>query len=141
MYDTNCPFCNIDPKLLLKESLHSRVLINLNQMSRTEAILIVPKTHVRNILELSTEEYSDFSQTIKEVYSTLSKQEWTKFNILINEGLLADQNVPHLHAHIFTRTEKDGIKNMRRPNRKNIFTERKPEKTETFLKRITEYFQ
>jgi histidine triad (HIT) family protein len=140
MHDEKCPFCNIIPELLIRETKHSRVLINLMQVSRTNAILIVPKKHVKNILELSDEEYADFTTTIREVYVTLAEHDWKKFNILINEGLLADQNIPHLHAHIFTRTEKDGIRNMRRPNRRNILTEWKFEKTEKFLKTIKTYF-
>jgi histidine triad (HIT) family protein len=140
MHDEKCPFCNITPALFIKETKHSVVLINLMQVSRTDAILIVPKNHVKNILELSDEEYQDFTNTIKEVYATLTQHDWNKFNILINEGLLADQNIPHLHAHIFSRTEKDGIKNMRRPNRKNILTEWNPEKTEKFLQTLKGYF-
>jgi diadenosine tetraphosphate (Ap4A) HIT family hydrolase len=107
MKDPNCPFCNVDSKLYIKETPHSIVLVNLNQVPHTDAILVVTKAHVKNILELSPEEYMDFTMTIREVYKALTDAGRTKFNILINEGLLADQNIPHLHAHIFTRVEKD----------------------------------
>jgi len=140
MHDPKCPFCNVDPQLFIKETQHCTILINLMQVAKTDAILVVPKKHVKNILELSEPEYQDFCSTIREVYQTLSNQHRDKFNILINEGLLANQNVPHLHAHIFTRTEKDGIKNMARNNRKNILTEWKPERTQKFLETVKGYF-
>lgn len=111
------------------------------QVARADALLVIPKNHIKNILELSEEEYQDFFITIKYVYSILSKANRNKFNILINEWLLAGQTVPHLHAHIFSRTEKDGIKNMLRNNRKNIFTDWNPEKTEKFINKIKEYFK
>ena len=140
MHDPKCPFCNVAPQLFIKETQHSILLINLLQVAKTDALLVVPKKHVKNILDLSSEEYSDFCTLIRESYQTLANHQRDKFNILINEGLLANQNIPHLHAHIFTRTEKDGIKNMTRNNRKNILTQRKPEKTQKFLTTIKGYF-
>ncbi len=110
------------------------------QVARADALLVVPKKHAKNILELNDIEYQDFCTTIKYVYATLNKANWNKFNIVINEWLVAGQTVPHLHAHIFSRTEKDWIRNMLRNNRKNILTDWKEDKTVKYIGKIRNYF-
>lgn len=85
MKDIKCPFCFVDSKLLIDETPHCFIVINLMQVARTDALLVVPKRHVKNIIELSTIEYEDFFTTIRYVYSCLSEAGRNKFNILINE--------------------------------------------------------
>ena len=75
----------IDPKLFLEETQYSIVLVNLHQVARGDAILIVPKRHVKSISDLSEEEYQDFCACIKHVHGRLLQAGETKFNILINE--------------------------------------------------------
>lgn len=85
MKDSRCPFCTVDPKLLIEETQYSIVLLNLHQVARGDAVLIVPKTHVKSISDLSDLEYQDFCACIKRVHGRLLQAGETKFTILINE--------------------------------------------------------
>lgn len=75
----------VDSKLLIEETQYNIVLINLLQVARGDAVLIVPKTHVKSISDLSDLEYQDFCVCIKRVHGRLLQAGETKFNILINE--------------------------------------------------------
>ena len=140
MPQQTCPFCSIDKRLLIQETEHCFIIANLMQVATTDALLIISKRHIKNIIELNDEEYDDFCKTIRLVYQKLNNFWQNKFNILINEWLVANQTIPHLHCHVFSRKEKDGIKNMLRKNRKNIFSDRPETKTNKYLDKLKWYF-
>ena len=126
MNTTNCPFCNPLPELICREYSHCRLIINQQQTS-TPSFMVLPKRHVAALKDLTTEELEEFIT----VWHTSYVELMTKFNsntgnMLLNEGSVAGQTVPHLHAHIFIREgEHEGeIVNMARPQRTAISPER-----------------
>ena len=121
-----CPFCNPDKKLIVAENAYNLVLANPSQVEKLPfGIMIIPKKHLIRIDELGGK-YASFFELLQQAKTVLSnrlKNSTTGFNILINEGIYAGQNIEHLHAHIFPRIEGDSIVNMARPTRRNITDE------------------
>ena len=66
--------------------------------------LVVPKHEVALLEDLPTEEAICLMQTLQKVAKAISDAyEQTHYNILLNNGADAGQEVPHLHFHIIPR--------------------------------------
>ena len=71
--------------------------------------LVIPTTPVQRIAELTTLERSRLLTGVAEVQSLLSSHFQTMdFTVLVHDGPLAGQEVPHVHVHVLPRTPKDG---------------------------------
>ena len=71
--------------------------------------LVIPTTPVQRIAELTTLERSRLMTGVAEVQSLLSSHFQTMdFTVLVHDGPLAGQEVPHVHVHVLPRTPKDG---------------------------------
>ena len=70
--------------------------------------LVIPTTPVQRIAELTTLERSRLMTGVAEVQSLLSSHFQTMdFTVLVHDGPLAGQEVPHVHVHVLPRTPKD----------------------------------
>ena len=71
--------------------------------------LVIPTTPVQRIAELTTLGRSRLMTGVAEVQSLLSSHFQTMdFTVLVHDGPLAGQEVPHVHVHVLPRTPKDG---------------------------------
>ena len=71
--------------------------------------LVIPTTPVQRIAVLTTLERSRLMTGVAEVQSLLSSHFQTMdFTVLVHDGPLAGQEVPHVHVHVLPRTPKDG---------------------------------
>lgn len=71
--------------------------------------LVIPTTPVQRIAELTTVERSQLMTGVAEVQSLLSSHFQTNdFTVLVHDGPLAGQEVPHVHVHVLPRTPTDG---------------------------------
>ena len=71
--------------------------------------LVIPTTPVQRIAELTTLERSRLMTGVAEVQSLLSSHFQTMdLTVLVHDGPLAGQEVPHVHVHVLPRTPKDG---------------------------------
>lgn len=71
--------------------------------------LVIPTTPVQRIAELTDLERSRLMTGVAEVQSLLSSYFKTAdFTVLIHDGPLAGQEVPHVHVHVLPRTPGDG---------------------------------
>jgi len=70
-------------------------------------MLVVPKKHFRNFMDLPEGLYEKFLVATREV---LKKKGIKNFNLVINEGRVAGQIIEHLHLHILPRGKDDGFK-------------------------------
>ncbi len=71
--------------------------------------LVIPTTPVQRIAELTTLERSQLMAGVAEVQSLLSSHFQTSdFTVLVHDGPLAGQEVPHVHVHVLPRTPRDG---------------------------------
>ncbi len=65
-------------------------------------VLVIPKTHVKNILALDEESnkaFSDFFLVVKKIAEAEGLKE-SGFRLVVNTGEKAGQSVFHFHAHI-----------------------------------------
>ena len=81
--------------------------------------LVVPKRHVESIWKMTTEEYMDASNLVRQVKDILQKQfDPQGFNIGVNCGEAGGQTVFHAHIHVIPRYAGDvssprgGIRNI-----------------------------
>lgn len=117
-----CFFCDIqkqedDKKIIEKGDFFSR--FDDFPISKGHAV-IIPKSHVASIFELSSQQIQNLFFLIGETKKILKdKFSPNGFNIGINEGESAGQSIFHLHVHLIPRYIGD-VKNPRGGVR-NIF--------------------
>ena len=74
-------------------------------------ILVVPKKHVKNILDCDEETLSHVMASVKKISKHLVEScGFEGVNILSSNNECAEQEVPHLHIHIIPRKSNDGLK-------------------------------
>ena len=70
--------------------------------------LVIPTKPVQRIAELSDHERSCLFQGVVLVQNLLSRHyDTTDFTVVVHDGPLAGQEVPHVHVHILPRTPGD----------------------------------
>jgi len=70
--------------------------------------LVIPTTPVQRIADLTEEQRSMLMNGVVEVQKRLSTHfNTTDFTVVVHDGPLAGQEVPHVHFHILPRTEND----------------------------------
>jgi len=70
--------------------------------------LVVPTTPVQRIAELSEMERSNLMNGVVSVQALLSKHfDTTDFTVIVHDGPLAGQEIPHVHVHVLPRTDGD----------------------------------
>jgi histidine triad (HIT) family protein len=73
-------------------------------------ILVVPKKHVKNILDCDTNTLCKLMDSVKKVSNHLVNNcGYDGVNLLNASDESAGQSVPHFHIHIIPRKNKDGI--------------------------------
>jgi histidine triad (HIT) family protein len=73
-------------------------------------VLVVPKKHVKNILDCDEELLSRVMSTVKRVSNHLVDNcGYNGVNLLNASDESAGQSVPHFHIHIIPRKKDDGI--------------------------------
>ena len=70
--------------------------------------LVIPTTPVQRIADLTEEQRSMLMNGVVEVQKRLSNHfNTTDFTVVVHDGPLAGQEVPHVHFHILPRTKND----------------------------------
>lgn len=73
-------------------------------------ILVIPKKHVKNILDCDSETLLAVARTVKTVSNHLTENcGYEGVNLLNASNESAGQSVQHLHVHIIPRRHDDGI--------------------------------
>ncbi len=73
-------------------------------------ILVVPKKHVKNIMDCDTDTLCKVMDAVKRISNHLIDCcAYEGVNLLNASGESAGQSVPHLHIHLIPRKKKDGI--------------------------------
>lgn len=107
-----CLFCKIIKKEIPAEIIYEDnsaiAVLDVHPRALGHA-MILPKSHVENILELADDEIGDVFKAVKKVAAILKKSlEPDGFTIGINHGRVSGQAVDHLHIHIMPRWRGDG---------------------------------
>ena len=70
--------------------------------------MVVPERPVQRIIDLSKSELSDLWTGVAEVQSKLTAYfKTTDFTVVVHDGPLAGQEIPHVHVHVIPRLEGD----------------------------------
>jgi len=70
---------------------------------------VVPVNPAQRIAELSKSDLADLFDGVKLVQNTLSAYFETKdFTVVVHDGPMAGQEIPHVHVHVIPRAEGDG---------------------------------
>ena len=71
--------------------------------------LVVPHKQVMRLSSLSSEELASLMSGVLEVQNRLSNLFSTEdFSVVVHDGPLAGQEIPHVHIHVIPRTPSDG---------------------------------
>jgi len=102
-----CPFCNVDPSIVIWENDLAVAFPDGFPVSSGHA-LVVPRRHVASWFDTTPEERQAIMEAIDAVrggiQERLSPDGW---NIGINDGAAAGQTVMHLHVHLIPRYDGD----------------------------------
>ena len=109
----NCIFCKIAsgdiPSATLYEDEDFRVILDIAPAAKGHAILL-PKKHMRNLLEADEETLAKALPVVKKVSEKICKTlNCDGINILQNNEPAAGQTVFHLHIHMIPRYKEDHI--------------------------------
>ncbi len=105
----DCVFCKIITEGISSEKvLENEDFIVIKDVApKTKGhSLVISKKHYEAFLDVPSELYGKFLETAREVVEKLGVQ---NFNLVINNGKVAGQLVPHVHLHILPREESDGF--------------------------------
>ncbi len=107
-----CIFCKIVrgeiPAENIYETESTLAFLDINPRSLGHT-LVIPKEHVESLGELEDKLVSDVFNTTRDVMDLLKKAlNPHGFNVGINDGAAAGQEIPHLHVNIFPRFSGDG---------------------------------
>lgn len=71
--------------------------------------LVVPHRPVQRISDLSKDEITELFSGVQETQQKLSEHfGTTDFTVIVHDGPLAGQEIPHVHVHIIPRIKGDG---------------------------------
>jgi bis(5'-adenosyl)-triphosphatase len=104
----NCPFCAPDlQRLSFAESEDFIAIYNIAPILPGHS-LVVPRWHVRSLMELSNSELGEMMVFARDAVKILLKTFGSEaFNWTIQEGDEAGQTVSHLHLHLIPREPND----------------------------------
>ena len=112
----DCIFCKIInheiPNYTVYENDHVLAFLDVQPCSKGHTV-VIPKKHVSEISELSSEEWGSLLQGVREAAQKIEKVLNPQgMNIGINNKPAAGQAVAHTHWHIIPRYENDGGKSL-----------------------------
>ncbi len=110
----DCLFCRIIageiPSYNVYEDEFAFAFLDINPIARGHT-LVLPRVHVTKLAELEGEALSGLAAALQRVAAGVEKAlEPEGLNIFINQGEVAGQVIPHLHAHIVPREKGDGVR-------------------------------
>ncbi|MEN4390149.1 HIT family protein [Streptococcus pyogenes] len=110
----NCIFCSIIqgdiPSSKVYEDEQVLAFLDISQTTKGHT-LVIPKQHVRNLLEMTVETASHLFARIPKIARAIQSATGAiAMNIINNNEALAGQTVFHAHVHLVPRyNEEDGI--------------------------------
>lgn len=109
-----CTFCKIVkgdiPSYTIYEDEIVKVFLDINPSTNGD-LLIIPKSHIQNIMDMREETLSYINQTIKKLYPILTKKLGCKGLTLVQNNDHG-QEIKHFHIHITPRYPKDGLRHL-----------------------------
>ncbi|MBR6404413.1 MAG: HIT family protein [Eubacterium sp.] len=112
MIKDDCIFCKLANGIIPTNKIYEdgdfTVILDLSPANTGHA-LIIPKQHYDNLLELDDEIASKVLPLAKRIASVMKEVlNADGINIVQNNGVAANQTIPHFHTHIIPRYDNDG---------------------------------
>jgi histidine triad (HIT) family protein len=112
--DPDCLFCKIVageiPATIVAQDERTVSFMDINPATRGHA-LVVPRTHVRDLLEIDGEDLAAVAQAGQRLARTAKEALGADGITLINScGAVAWQTVFHFHLHVIPRYEDDPLR-------------------------------
>ena len=106
--EKDCLFCNIPPVRIILENELAYAVRDGYPVTEMHS-LIIPKRHIQDYFDLTTEELIACDQLIRSLKNEISNsdQSVNGFNIGINSGETAGQTIFHCHIHLIPRRTGD----------------------------------
>jgi histidine triad (HIT) family protein len=109
---SDCTFCRVVRgelgKTLVDEGEHTLVILDRNQAARGH-LLVIPRQHVVLWHELEREVVAEMAAMAHRWAGVLVEALGPEgYNLLVNNGSVAGQDVFHVHLHITPRAAEDG---------------------------------
>ena len=109
----SCIFCKIVrgelPSIKVYEDADTLAILTI-QPTNTGHTLVIPKEHVRNVFEVTTQSWGKIQETVRKVASAVEKgMQADGVNINMNNREHAGQVVNHIHVHLIPRFKGDGL--------------------------------
>lgn len=102
----SCPFCEIYKNNSLEIIHKGKFAFSINDKYPHSKghILIIPFRHVEDFFELHLDEMNDIIEVLRKVKSYIQdKYNPTGYNVRINIGKSAGQEIMHAHMHLIPR--------------------------------------
>ena len=111
--DPNCIFCKIVavevPTAVVYEDEFILIFLDVAPLSEGH-LLVIPREHDARFSDLSLEVGGAIGARLPGLGRALMKVTGADgYNVLINEGQVAGQVVPHVHVHLIARKHGDGL--------------------------------
>ena len=105
---TDCLFCNIPPVRIILENELAYAVRDGYPVTEMHS-LIIPKRHIQDYFDLTTEELIACDQLIRSLKDEISNSDNSVngFNIGMNSGETAGQTIFHCHIHLIPRRTGD----------------------------------
>ncbi len=114
MSDPDCIFCKIIagevPGQMVEEDERTVAFMDINPATRGH-LLVVPRAHARNLLEISPEDLGATIATAQRMAQRVNQRlQPAGINLINSCGSAAWQTVFHFHVHVIPRYEDDPLK-------------------------------
>ena len=91
------------------ENEHVLAFLDINPLAEGHT-LVLPKRTVARLEELTPDEAAQIGQALRTIARKIvAATGTTAYNLLLNNGEAASQEVPHVHFHIIPRRADDGL--------------------------------
>lgn len=109
----DCVFCRIARKEIkvdiVKETKNFIAFPDKNPMTKGHT-LIIPKEHYFTLIDMPKKLLKEFIELTQEMAELRLSEGNFGFNLLMRNGDVAGQEVPHAHIHVIPRKKGDGVK-------------------------------
>lgn len=112
MKDTNCIFCKILegelPSTKIYEDEHVYAFLDITPVNPGHT-LVIPKAHYENMFAVPEDMVLEMMRAVKKIAHGIKDGLGVgSMNVVMNNGVHADQTVFHSHIHLIPRHEHDG---------------------------------
>jgi histidine triad (HIT) family protein len=111
MTESSCIFCKIVSgdiaADIIAESANTVAFRDIAPLAKVH-ILVIPKKHYENVVELSDASPGLLGELMKAATSLAKEHTNGSFKLQFNTGIEAGQTIFHAHAHLLADKSKDG---------------------------------